>query len=44
VTIPSGTTPNAYVLLACVDYSLAVAEADETNNCKASSTTVTVTP
>jgi subtilase family serine protease len=44
VTIPSGTPLNTYFLLACADGSSAVVETDETNNCKASSTTVTVTP
>jgi hypothetical protein len=44
VTIPAATAPNAYFLLACADGPNTVVETDETNNCKASSTTVTVTP
>ena len=44
VTIPAGTTPNTYFLLACADNANSVVETDEINNCKASSTTVTVTP
>ena len=43
-TIPLNTPPGAYVLLACADGASAVVETDETNNCKASQTTVTVTP
>ena len=44
VTIPSGTTPNTYFLLACADNGNAVVESNETNNCKASGTTVTIMP
>jgi subtilase family serine protease len=44
VTIPAATPPNTYFLLACADAPNTVVETDETNNCKASSTTVTVTP
>jgi len=44
VTIPAVTQPNTYFLLACADNANAVVETDETNNCKASGTTMTVTP
>ena len=44
VTIPAATPPNTYFLLACADAPNTVVETDETNNCKASSTTVAVTP
>ena len=44
VTIPGATPLNTYFLLACADDAKSVAEIDEANNCKASSTTVTVTP
>jgi subtilase family serine protease len=44
VTIPAATPLNTYVLLACADAPNTVVETDETNNCKASGTTVTVTP
>jgi subtilase family serine protease len=44
VTIPAATPPNTYFLLACADGPSTVVETNETNNCTASSTTVTVTP
>ncbi|PWU17547.1 MAG: serine protease [Candidatus Rokuibacteriota bacterium] len=44
VTIPLATTPGTYLLLACADNANTVGETNETNNCKASSTTVIVTP
>jgi subtilase family serine protease len=44
VTIPSATPLNTYLVLACADNGNTVVETDETNNCKASSTTVTITP
>jgi len=44
VTIPTVTAPNAYFVLACADAASAVVETDETNNCRSSSSTVTVTP
>jgi subtilase family serine protease len=44
VTIPAATQPNTYFLLACADNANTVVETDETNNCKSSSTTMTVTP
>jgi subtilisin family serine protease len=44
VTIPVATAPNTYYVLTCADSTNAVIETDETNNCRASSTTVTVTP
>ncbi len=43
VTIPAATPLNTYFVLACADGPNTVVETDETNNCKASSTTVTVT-
>ena len=42
--IPLATPPNTYFLLACADGTNAVLETDETNNCKAARSTVTVTP
>ncbi|MBI4837723.1 MAG: hypothetical protein HY806_00930, partial [Nitrospirae bacterium] len=44
VTIPTTTLSGTYYLLACADDTNAVAEGNESNNCKASSTTVQVTP
>jgi subtilase family serine protease len=44
VTIPAATAPSTYFLLAWADGPNTVVETDETNNCKASSTTLTVTP
>ncbi len=44
VTIPSGTTLGTYSLIACADDSKVVVEAVETNNCRTSTTQVTVTP
>lgn len=44
VTIPSNTTPGVYWLLACADAASAVSELNETNNCAASATQITVTP
>jgi subtilase family serine protease len=44
VTIPSTTAPGTYVLIACADDTGAVAEANETNNCRASATAVIVAP
>jgi parallel beta-helix repeat protein len=43
VTIPSGTTPASYFLLACADDAGQVIESVETNNCLASIGKVTVT-
>ena len=40
--VPAGTQPGAYYLLACADDTTLVDEADETNNCLASTTTVDV--
>ncbi len=42
VTIPSGTAPATYFLLACADDTGLVAESNETNNCRASANTVVV--
>jgi subtilase family serine protease len=44
VTIPTSTVVGTYYLLACADGASAVAESNETNNCRASSTQVNVTP
>ena len=44
LTIPAATPPNTYFLLACADGANTVVETDETNNCKASGSAVTVTP
>ena len=44
VTIPAATPLNTYFLLACADAPNTVVETDESNNCTASGTTVTVTP
>jgi subtilase family serine protease len=43
VTIPTTTAAGTYYLLTCVDGGGAVAETNEINNCRASSTTVQVT-
>lgn len=43
VTVPT-TAPGNYYLLACADDNTLVVEASETNNCKASATTVRVGP
>ena len=43
VTIPAGTPAGTYRLLACADDRRVVAESNETNNCRASTTTVKVT-
>ena len=43
VTIPAGTTPGSYYLLACADDAGQVIESVETNNCRASTRQVTVT-
>jgi hypothetical protein len=44
VRIPATTTPGSYFVLACADDGGTVAETNETNNCVASATTLTVTP
>jgi subtilase family serine protease len=44
VTIPTSTVAGTYYLLACADGASAVAESNETNNCRPSSTQVNVTP
>jgi subtilase family serine protease len=43
VTIPLSLTPGTYYLGACADDLGAVAESNETNNCRASTTTIQVT-
>src|SRR5438093_11510062 len=40
--ICAGTAGGTYFLLACADYTLVVPETNESNNCKASATQVTV--
>src|SRR5207247_1771061 len=42
VTVSAGTAGGTYVLLACADYTIVVPETNESNNCKASATQVTV--
>ncbi|MGI0024925.1 MAG: CARDB domain-containing protein, partial [Nitrososphaera sp.] len=44
VTIPSTTTVGSYYRLACADDAKVVAESNESNNCKASTTKVKVNP
>ncbi|MBI5194763.1 MAG: hypothetical protein HZA10_00405 [Nitrospirae bacterium] len=44
VTIPANMPQETYYLLACADDTNAVIESNERNNCKASGTTVQVTP
>jgi len=44
VTIPSTTAPGAYLVMACADDTGLMAEASEANNCRASLTTVVVSP
>ena len=44
LTIPATTPLNTYFVLACADGPGAVVETDDNDNCKASSTTVTITP
>ena len=42
VTVPPGTPPGLYYLLACGDDTNQVGEANEANNCRASQTRVQV--
>jgi len=42
VTVSAGTASGTYFLLACADDTLVVPESNESNNCKASATQVTV--
>jgi len=44
VTVPSDMAVGSYYLLACADDTLIIAEANETNNCAASSTKLQVGP
>mgnify|MGYP003694616675 CR=1 FL=1 len=44
VTVPSGTTPGVYHVLACADDLNVVKELIEQNNCNVAASTVTVTP
>jgi hypothetical protein len=43
VTVPGGTPANTYFLLACADDQGVIAESNDGNNCRASTTTVQVT-
>jgi subtilase family serine protease len=43
VTVPAGTAPGAYRVVACADSTGAVAEWDEADNCAVSATTLQVT-
>jgi probable HAF family extracellular repeat protein len=43
VLIPSATPAGRYFVLACADYTLAVAERNEKDNCRSTSTTIRVT-
>ena len=43
VTVPSNMALGSYYLIACADNTTTVTESDETNNCRASATTVQVT-
>lgn len=43
VTVPSNMALGTYYLIACADNTTTVTESDETNNCRASATTVQVT-
>ena len=43
VAISASTPPGVYYVLACADDQFAVGEGDESNNCRASATTLTVT-
>lgn len=43
VTVPGGTAPGAYRVVACADSAGVVAEWDETDNCAVSATTLQVT-
>jgi len=43
VTVPSNMVLGTYYLIACADNTTTVTESDETNNCRASDTTVQVT-
>ena len=43
-TIPLGTNPGTYFLIACADDRTAVVESDEGNNCRVATTQITVLP
>jgi hypothetical protein len=43
VTVPAGTAPGTYFLIACADDQGLIPESDNGNNCRASATTVQVT-
>jgi subtilase family serine protease len=43
-TIPLSTAPGTYFLIACADDRFVVAESNEGNNCRTSTTQITVTP
>jgi hypothetical protein len=42
VTIPLATAPGVYFLLACADDQVRRLESDESNNCRASATTIQI--
>jgi len=44
LTVPKATALDTYFVLACADDAKAVTETDESNNCRASAATVTITP
>jgi subtilase family serine protease len=44
ITVPANMVLGTYYLLACADDTTTMTESDETNNCLASATTVTVVP
>jgi CARDB len=44
VTVPAGTPVASYFVLACADDTKSIPESNETNNCRASSQQVTITP
>ncbi|HEU5193710.1 MAG TPA: CARDB domain-containing protein, partial [Methylomirabilota bacterium] len=44
VTVPTTTPPGSYYVLACADDGGALVEADESNNCRASTTLVALSP
>jgi hypothetical protein len=43
-SVPAGTPGGVYYLLACADDTGQTVEANEVNNCKVATTTVTITP
>jgi hypothetical protein len=43
VTVATTTAPGTYSVIACADDARAIVESDDTNNCRASATAITVT-